>query len=307
MTVIIGIALANLLLGFAVALLMGRGPRSWADVDRAIVVRYFSPHLFLLRSGPSPKPTALQISTVSTRLVESSSPPTLPEQDQNGSDGPPKGAPAAARTGEDGDQPGAAVPPDGADTVVRKVTLQPKAAAQFDANQPPETVLNAQLDAWRHDEDRDETPSMTGLCAVPTNEEFDDTARARLMDAVHAKISGQLRKDRRVIRLEPDQFAWFSEDMHPEDACMPAERIRQMISQTRFENDGTTIHVEVHAAVAAGTDSDQATDLIGRLQDAMKHGLEKTASQTCLDLGQGPDSVDLPEFEIEDSVCKLDV
>ncbi len=33
--VIIGMASMNLFLGFAAAVLMGRGPKSWNDVDRA--------------------------------------------------------------------------------------------------------------------------------------------------------------------------------------------------------------------------------------------------------------------------------
>jgi len=33
---IFGIALTNLFLGFASALLIGRGPRSWSDVDEAV-------------------------------------------------------------------------------------------------------------------------------------------------------------------------------------------------------------------------------------------------------------------------------
>ena len=39
MTAIIIIAGTNLFLGFAVALLMGRGPKRWSDIDRAIVLQ----------------------------------------------------------------------------------------------------------------------------------------------------------------------------------------------------------------------------------------------------------------------------
>ena len=45
LTAILGIALTNLFLGFAFAVLIGRGPRSLSDVEDAITIRYFSPQL----------------------------------------------------------------------------------------------------------------------------------------------------------------------------------------------------------------------------------------------------------------------
>ena len=39
MTVIIGIAVINLLLGFAAAVLSGRGPKRWSDLERAFVLQ----------------------------------------------------------------------------------------------------------------------------------------------------------------------------------------------------------------------------------------------------------------------------
>ena len=38
MIVIIGIAVTNLFLGFATAMLLGRGPKRLSDIDRAIVL-----------------------------------------------------------------------------------------------------------------------------------------------------------------------------------------------------------------------------------------------------------------------------
>ena len=45
LTAIFGIVLTNLFLGFAFAVLMGRGPKSWSDVENAVTIQYFSPRL----------------------------------------------------------------------------------------------------------------------------------------------------------------------------------------------------------------------------------------------------------------------
>jgi PleD family two-component response regulator len=133
----------------------------------------------------------------------------------------------------------------------------------------------------------------------------DDHVRSSLMNAVLAKITGQLRKDRHVLRTDDHHFVWFSPDIHSDDGLMPVGRIRQIIDKTRFLHQGTPLAIETHAVVMAVTPHDKAADLILRVQTSLKYAQEHGGRSMCVDLGEGPTFVQPLRLDIDASECVL--
>ena len=125
------------------------------------------------------------------------------------------------------------------------------------------------------------------------------------MNAVFAKITSQLRKDRRVLRTDDHHFLWFSADMQPDDGLMPVGRIRQIIDKTQFLHQGTPLAIETHAVVMAVTLHDNAADLIQRVQTTLKHAQENGGQSMCIDLGEGLAFVEPLRLDIDASECVL--
>ncbi len=307
MTVIIGIALTNLFLGFAAAMLLGRGPRRWLDVDRAIVLQPFSLDLVLPGRRPKVERVDLQLVTKLAAAPPEPEPPAASEADPN----------AQVETATIHETPTVVtehtnaqldVPPSSQEnaTPPQRLVLSVATPEMFDPNEPPEKTLNHQLDTWRDSDQNDETPSISGLNVAMDEMQLDDDTCSRLTRAIHRKITAQLRRDRRVLQTGPRQFAWFSYDVPAKDALMPVERIRQMLEKTRFHHQGLSIDFKVTAGVAIGFAEDEASDLLKRLNLALQCATEKGETPTCLDEGEGPKFVPPMAMEIEAAECDLD-
>ncbi len=102
------------------------------------------------------------------------------------------------------------------------------------------------------------------------------------------RIKSQVRKDRRVLRIGSDQFVWFSSDVPPDDALMPVERIRQILTKTRFPAPEPAVAISVWGGVAIGLEGDDAPGLLTRLHDTLHYAVQQGADASCLDGGQGP-------------------
>ena len=129
-----------------------------------------------------------------------------------------------------------------------RLVLPPKPVSRPAEDEAPEVVLGRQLEAWQASDPREETPCLSGFAVTLPNNAVDDHVRTALMNAVHGKITSQLRKDRRVLRTAENHFLWFSADVHPDDGLLPVGRIRQIIDKTRFVHQGTPLAIEAHAA-----------------------------------------------------------
>jgi hypothetical protein len=125
------------------------------------------------------------------------------------------------------------------------------------------------------------------------------------MDAVHKSIVGQLRKDRRVLRVADNQFLWFSPDVHPDDGLAPVERTRQILRSTRFVHNEQTIAVTVQAAVVAVSSWEESPGLIQRLVGTLQYVYEKGEEPTCVDVGHGPEFVEPTKLDLQEIECLL--
>lgn len=292
LTAIFGIALTNLFLGYAFAVLIGRGPRSLSDLENVVTIRYFSPRLLFPFTRRTRKhkeePSSAAPAAARTPVVQHA---TNTEPDS------PTATPASAVD----------VPP--AITVrsiaiagtTPRLVLQPKSVVPPEEVEPPEVVLGRQLEAWQASDAREETPCLSGFVVTLRDGTVEDHVRTSLLNAVCGKITNQLRKDRRVLRSDDNHFLWFSPDVHPDDGLMPVGRIRQIIDKTRFLYEGAPLTVETHAAVVAVTLQDHAEDLIRRVQGTLKYAQQKGGRSMCVDFGDGPAFVEPLRLDIDES------
>ena len=295
MTVIVGIALMNLFLGFAAALLVGRGPKRWSDLEEVFEFRYFSPRQCMTRRRPDRQPSVAPVRETAAEVLQapgespvaaSSLSAAVPVVEKKVPHAPP--ASSVRVTGSS-----------------QKLVLMPKVEPQDEQDESPERLLGNQIDAWRVGVDQEETPSVSGICITLADDSIDQQTRSSLMNAIQSKIARQLRRDRRVLRFPENVFAWFSSDMPPDDALMPLDRIRQMIEKTRFLCRGTAVGMTVRTAViSAGTD-DSAEKTLARLRTTLKYASEKGEGPICLDTGDGPSFVEPTKLDIEESEYEL--
>ncbi len=181
MIAIIGIAVTNLFLGFATAVLLGRGPKRLSDIDRAIVLQPVDVRGW--RLGPRPavervaatcEPTSAASPPESRTVVRPPPPRRRPQKtaahageettgaDRDSRGNVPKPANrAAARTANAA--PLRPVPAAASETEQRTFVLAPENPVSDYEHEPPEKVLSQQLDAWRHGNLSEETPSVSGL------------------------------------------------------------------------------------------------------------------------------------------------
>jgi hypothetical protein len=291
---IFGIALTNLFLGFASAMLIGRGPKSWSQIDDAVSVRYFSPRLVLPGAKRAaeprtekPVPGAADLRAVK-EVVEVERP-----------------APVATTAVE---PPAPVASPSRSaawDSTSHKLVLPRKPSAAPEDDGPPEAVFARQLDAWRASQSREETPCLSGIMVTVQDQGLGDHARAALMNAASASIVGQLRKDRRVLRIADDQFLWFSPDVSPDEGLAPVERTRQILHNTRFMHEGSALAVSIQAAVVAVSDQDRPPALIQRLQRTLQYSRERGEGPTCMDVGDGPGFVQPLKLDLDEVECVL--
>jgi hypothetical protein len=284
--VIIGMAGMNLFLGFAAAVLMGRGPKSWSDVDRALVFRSFSPELLGIR-GKSAAETSDPITPVEQPAADAQRHPR------------PAVAPAPSAPTETDALLATAAPEEPI------LTLEPMAPKNAVDDTPPEQKLDDQLSEWREDEETDDIASISMLVLAAPNEQTEPDATPLLCKAIHDTMRKQIRRDRVLMTLEEGRYVWFSSDVHPEDALMPVERIRQTLQKMRFEYYERNLEITIHSAVAAARREDRAKDLTKRLCETIAAAEHSGDDVVFLDMGSGPQSTERLEIEVSESTCVL--
>jgi hypothetical protein len=296
MIVIFGIAATNLFLGFATAILLGRGPKSLDEIERAIVVQPIS--LRGLRPIPRAKIERVELHNSLAARTEMAATETEESWDD------PSEELATTPVTRVKDSTAPTTPATQETQPPRKLTLELKKQVDEHTNDPPEDQLTVQLQAWQNGDLAGDTPSMSGI-KLQVKGELDETVRGALADAVYKCIKKQIRKDRRLLRIGHDQFAWLSSDVPPEDAVLPVERIRQLLANTRFHHQQETLDLSIFGGIVATTSSDEGATLLQRLNIALTYAVEKGEHPTCLDTGAGPEGVAPYDVEVEESECEL--
>jgi hypothetical protein len=317
MTVILGIAVTNMFLGFAAALLLGRGPRRWSDVDRAIVIQPVVLNLPRFRRRPRVErievPLAVTEAAPPHEAPRASSTPEPQVEDAAPGDGyvgrsvqDAKAKESAASESADNAAAASQATPVATTTVPETLILRPAVQTLEEENKSPAEALQEQLQQWRGSESVDEdVPSLSGLSISLVDVDTDSPVGEILSETIHARIKGQVRRDRRVLRIEPGCFVWFSPDVLPDDALMPVERIRQLLDHTRFLDHGEAVRLSIVAGVVQALAEDDSESLLDRLRSAWHLAQQEGAYPTALDTGSGPNGVKPYAIEVEETDCEL--
>jgi hypothetical protein len=290
--VVLGIAAINLFFGFSLAVLLGRAPRSWSEVMEAGEFRTMALVRQLQRCRWSWPGIGRRRSVVASESVNS---PTAPHAVMDG------GSEYDRTSGCDDGEP--------ADELVLHPTqpvqlfrLEPLTGGQPHEEMPYDLVLQQQLEAWRDSGVDDISASAAMLVVADPGQDLDTDIRSLVFDAVQEVITGQVRKDRRVVSPEKGRFVWFLDDVGAEDALLPTERIRHIIENTKFRHHDRKIKVTARMLVVAAQSDDDPRRLLDRLEAAYQFSRTCSAAGVVLDSGAGPGpprSLDMEVAETE--------
>ncbi len=315
-TVIFGIALCNLFLGFASALLIGRGPKSWADVEDRVQVRWI-----VRRSKGTAEPldNPAEPSVVQTAGRAPSARATAPttsaaerkdadRRTQSSADTTPGDTECTDQKMEPGEsdaRPSVVEGASGPQSTEPSRVIQVPRDEPDEAARHPQAVLEDQLAAWISSEEHEKQPSAAILDIDFAEDDGESESNTRVLDAIATTVSGQLRKDRRVVRPVEHQFAWFADDMEVRETLTPVQRIRQLVNKTRFTHDDRSIPLEVRAAVVTVDADDTSKTLLERLQQAITVCRSNAESHTVVDEGEGPKEAEPVDFDVDEVQCEV--
>ncbi len=130
----------------------------------------------------------------------------------------------------------------------------------------------------------------------------------RLLRDFATLLDGTLRKDRGhdvAARYSGQRFLMFFADTGPHNATSAIERMRQTVEQTTFDLDGVDIDLTISCAVAEVQGKETTETFYERLEKALRKAKQDGRNCTTLDDGDGPKSIDPPEYEIAGKIIRV--
>jgi diguanylate cyclase len=132
----------------------------------------------------------------------------------------------------------------------------------------------------------------------------------RTIGAVAGQIVEGLSADRgveRLVRIGGQSLLIVLGDNGPRQALATAERLRQAIEATTFDDEGTEFELTVSCGVVEGGRNESVAELLRRASEALKFAKKSGRNRCALDEGQGPTLVDPPQFPVKGRIINLDV
>ena len=129
-----------------------------------------------------------------------------------------------------------------------------------------------------------------------------------LIGAFGRVIADMTRNDRGFdvpIRFAGQTFAIFYGDTGPRSAMAAIERIRQTIDASTFEYDGFVVEPTVSCGVVEVGKKETTGQLFKRLQKTLRHAKKGGRNATAIDEGEGPTSVNPPEYNVKARVVHV--
>jgi len=305
--IIFCIAVTNLFLGFSAALLVGRGPRRIAHFSPALVLRRFSlkclPRWFRRRketpllagTAVQPDDAAANKPTSDSARAQSRAQSVVDSPVKRESTEPNK----AASNSEIPASPVAATP---AANILHSPETNSVIKLPCDStpndDRPAETILAQQLLEQPAADDPTCHPSATMMFLERADANLDDPTWSKTLAAVQQVIRGQLRRDRQVLQFDPGEFVWFTGDTPVDEALLPAERIRQLLTNTQFESANQPIPIHVASAVVSATTGDGPDQVLARLRQAIQFARMQASDNTAIDWGDGPETAEPLDLEV---------
>jgi len=110
----------------------------------------------------------------------------------------------------------------------------------------------------------------------------------------------------RVAHLSADQFLLFLGDTSGKNAAHGAERIRQAIEAIRIESQGRQHGITASCGVVEIAKTETASELISRLETLVAEAKKAGRNRAFLDVGEGPQLIQLPQYRVESRIMQFD-
>jgi hypothetical protein len=94
-------------------------------------------------------------------------------------------------------------------------------------------------------------------------------------------------------------------DVGPHQALTAAERLRQSIEATTFDDDGVEFDLTISCGVIEAKHAESSLDLIQRALEATRFAKKAGRNRCALDKGEGPTMLDPPQFPVKARVVSL--
>lgn len=177
---------------------------------------------------------------------------------------------------------------------------------------PNRTGLEVQLARWwREDAERSRLLSVI-LVDIDRLGRLNQRLGTALGDEVLVAISQLFlemaranRTSNWMARVEGQAFLIVLEDAGPREALTTAERLRQTVEATTFEDNRGEFELTVCCGVIEVGARESTAELLRRVKEAALFAKKAGRNRCALDEGQGPSTLQPPQFPVQGRVLKL--
>jgi diguanylate cyclase (GGDEF)-like protein len=164
---------------------------------------------------------------------------------------------------------------------------------------------------WRDDAERNRMLSAV-LIDIDrfgrVNQRLGTRSGDRAIVAVARLIDETLTKERgfeRLARIDGEAFIVLYGDVGPHQALTSAERLRQAIEATTFDDEGTEFDLTVSCGVIEVGRSESSLEVVHRAIETLRFAKRAGRNRCALDKGDGPAMLDPPQFPVKGRVVNL--
>jgi diguanylate cyclase len=164
---------------------------------------------------------------------------------------------------------------------------------------------------WRDDAERTRMLSavMIGIDRFGrVNQRLGTRSGDRAIVAVARLIEETLAKDRgfeRLVRIGGEAFLILQGDVGPHQALTAAERLRQAIEATTFDDEGIEFDLTISCGVIEVGHTESSLDLARRALETLRFAKRAGRNRCALDKGEGPAMLDPPQFPVKGRIVSL--
>ncbi len=177
---------------------------------------------------------------------------------------------------------------------------------------PNRVGLEVLLASWFASDDQRTRPLSAVVIDVDRfgriNQRFGTRVGDRTIAAIGRLIDETLVKDRgfeRLVRVSGEAFMLLQGDVGPHQALTAAERLRQSIEATTFDDDAVEFDLTVSCGVIEVKPNESSVDLVRRSIETLKFAKKAGRNRCALDKGDGPAMLDPPQFPVKGRVVSL--
>jgi len=109
----------------------------------------------------------------------------------------------------------------------------------------------------------------------------------------------------RLTRVGGDKFLLLQGDVGPHQALTAAERLRQSIEATTFDNNGIEFDLTISCGVIEVGHTESSLELVRRGLEAMRFAKKAGRNRCALDKGNGASMLDPPQFPVKARLVPL--